>query len=68
MSNITEEYDSYMEKIKAINPMALEAEAICRETLGFYMVKFLLSDITSSFVYNIFSITVRVITIFQLLL
>ena len=40
MSNITEEYDSYMEKIKAINPMALEAEAICRETLGFYMVKF----------------------------
>ena len=40
MSILSEEYDSYMEKIKAINPKALGAEAICRETLGFYMVKF----------------------------
>ena len=31
-------------------------------------ISVLLSDITSSFVYNIFSLTVRVITIFQLLL
>ena len=34
----------------------------------FFDISVLLSDITSSFVYNIFSVSVTVITIFQLLL
>ncbi len=34
-----EELQSYLDKLKAVNPKMFEAEGICKGNLGFYLVR-----------------------------
>ena len=51
--SLSEEFEIYIEKVKAINPKLFEGEGLCKGSLGFYMVEKLTRLHLFSLIYSI---------------